>query len=158
MRRLIIFSLSLANSLAMAVAQDMRPQATSYCSDLKQVVDLALSKERFAAISGQPRQGNFLDTKLALPNWKDCSLYGLATYTCDSSDMETAEEAERAQSTILDQIKSCLGEGWAEPTDRSSPTYVVLHHALRPVSITLSTDQTPDKKHIVHLILFVRRN
>ena len=58
MRRLIIFSLCLANSLAMAVAQDMRPQAPFYCSDLKQVVDLALSKERFAAISGQPRQGN----------------------------------------------------------------------------------------------------
>jgi hypothetical protein len=33
---------------------------------------------------------------------------------------------------------------------------VVLHHALRPVSITLSTDQTDDKKHLVHLILFVR--
>jgi hypothetical protein len=153
MRRLIIFSLALASSLAMAVAQDVRPQPPSYCSDLKQVVDLALSKERFAAIAGQPRQGNFLDTKLALPDWRDCSLY-----TCDSSDMETAEEAERAQSTILDQIKSCLGEGWAEPTDRSSPTYVVLHHALRPVSITLSTDETADKKHIVHLILFVRRN
>jgi hypothetical protein len=34
----------------------------------------------------------------------------------------------------------------------------VLHHAARPVSITLSTDQTDDRKHVVRLIVFVRRN
>jgi hypothetical protein len=46
----------------------------------------------------------------------------------------------------------------AEVADSASSSYVVLHSALRPVSITLSTDQTDDKKHVVHLILFVRRN
>src|SRR5215831_16628590 len=41
---------------------------------------------------------------------------------------------------------------------RSSPSYVVLHGAARPVAITLSTDQTDNKKHVVRLIVFVRRN
>ena len=46
----------------------------------------------------------------------------------------------------------------AEAAERSSPSYVVLHDAARPVSITLSTDQTDNKKHVVRLIVFVRRN
>jgi hypothetical protein len=33
-----------------------------------------------------------------------------------------------------------------------------LHDAARPVSITLSTDQTDGKKYVVRLIVFVRRN
>jgi len=61
-------------------------------------------------------------------------------------------------SAILKEAKACLGEGWSEAADRASPSYVVLHSALRPVSITLSTDQTDDHKHVVHLIMFVRRN
>src|SRR5262249_4389520 len=91
-------------------------------------------------------------------DWKDCSLYGAATYTCDSSEMDTAEEAEKARAAILDQVKACLGAGWAEAAERSSPNYVVLHDAVRPVAITLSTDQTDSKKHVVRLIVFVRRN
>jgi len=133
------------------------PAATvPYCPDLQRVAELAMSKERFASIAGSPREGNFVDTKLALTGWRSCSLYGTNTYTCDSLEVDSAADAERAQGDLLQQMKTCLGEGWSEATDRSSAAYVVLHHALRPVSITLSTDQTDDKKHVVHLILFVR--
>jgi len=94
----------------------------------------------------------------ALTGWNNCALYGAAAYTCDSPALGSAQEAQRAQSDLLRQIKTCLGEGWTEATERSSPDYVVLHNALRPVSITLSTDQTDDGRHVVHLNVFVRRN
>jgi hypothetical protein len=141
-----------------ALAQDARSQASPYCFDLTRVVDLAMTKERFASIAGRPRQGSYVGTTLVLAGWKDCSLYGAATYTCDSSEMDTAEEAEKARAAILDQVKACLGAGWVEAAERSSPSYVVLHDAARPVAITLSTDQTDNKKHVVRLIVFVRRN
>jgi hypothetical protein len=158
MKKLAIRAVVLATSPATALAQTARSQAPSYCFDLSRVVDLAVTKERFASIAGRPRPGDFRDARVVLANWKDCSLYGAATYTCDSAEMETAEEAERARAAILDQVKSCLGAGWAEATDRSSPSYVVLHNAARPVSITLSTDQTDNKRHVVRLTVFVRRN
>jgi hypothetical protein len=158
MKKLAIMAVVLATLPATALAQAARPPAPSYCFDLSRVVDVAVTKERFASIAGRPRPGNFRDARVVLADWKDCSLYGAATYTCDSAEMETAEEAERARAAILDQVKSCLGAGWAEAADRSSPSYVVLHNASRPVSITLSTDQTDNKKHIVRLIVFVRRN
>jgi hypothetical protein len=150
---LVLASLSATRPV---MAQGAPAPAVPYCPDLQRVAELAMSKERFAAIAGSPRQGNFLDTKLALTGWSNCSLYGTNTYTCDSPEVETAAAAEHAQAELLQQMKTCLGEGWSEATDRSSAAYVVLHHALRPVSITLSTDQTDDKKHLVHLILFVR--
>jgi hypothetical protein len=99
-----------------------------------------------------------VDTSLALAGWKDCSLYGAGTYTCDSAEFDRAEDVEPAQAEILQQIKACLGEGWSEAADRSSPGYVVLHASRQPVSITLSWDQTDDRKHVVRLLLFVRRN
>ena len=67
-------------------------------------------------------------------------------------------EAEKARIATIDQVKSCLGAGWAEAAERSSRNYVVLHNAARPVAITLSTDQTDSKKHLVRLTAFVRRN
>ena len=158
MKKLMTLAVAIASSPAIALAQDARPQAPSYCFDLSRVVDLAMTKERFASIAGRPRQGSFQNTNLVLAGWKDCSLYGAATYTCDSSEMDTAEEAEKARAAALQQVKACLGAGWAEATERSSPSYVVLHDAARPVSITLSTDQTDGKKHVVRLIVFVRRN
>src|SRR6266446_3760097 len=158
MTKLTILAVAMASLPAIALAQDARLQAPSYCFDLSRVVDLAMTKERFASIAGRRRQGSFVDTSLVLKDWKDCSLYGAATYTCDSSEMDTAEEAERARAAILDQVKACLGAGWAEAAERSSPSYVVLLDAARPVSITLSTDQTDGKKHVVRLIVFVRRN
>jgi hypothetical protein len=151
-----LLALAMASLPALASAQDARSQAPPYCFDLTRVVDL--TKERFASIAGRPRQGSFQETSLVLANWKDCSLYGAGTYTCDSSEMDTAEEAEKASVAILDQVKACLGAGWTEAAERSSPSYVVLHDAARPVAITLSTDQTDNKKHVVRLIVFVRRN
>ena len=67
-------------------------------------------------------------------------------------------EAEEARRDMLYDVKSCLGAGWAEAAERSSPSYVVLQNAARPVSITLSTDQTDSKRHVVRLTVFVRRN
>jgi hypothetical protein len=129
-----------------------------YCSDLQRLAEIAMTRERFASITGKPRDGNFLETSLALTGWTNCALYGAATYTCDSPPLDSAQEAETAQARLVQDIKACLGEGWAEARERSSPNYVVLHHALRPVSITLSTDRTDDQRHIVHLNVFVRRN
>ena len=158
MTKLTILAVAMASLPAVPLAQDARSQAPSYCFDLSRVVDLALTKERFASIAGRPRQGSFQETGLVLADWKDCSLYGAATYTCDSPEMDTAEEAEKARAVILQQVKACLGAGWAEAAERSSPSYVVLHDAVRPVAITLSTDQIDNKKHVVRLIVFVRRN
>src|SRR5262249_42464658 len=156
-KNLMTLAVALASLPAIASVQDARSQAPPYCFDLSRVVDLAITKEKFASIAGRPRQGSYVGTSLVLAGWKGCSLYGAATYTCDSPQMDTAEEAEKARAAILDQVKACLGAGWAEAAERSSPNYVVLHDAVRPVAITLSTDQTDNKKHVVRLIVFVRR-
>ena len=54
--------------------------------------------------------------------------------------------------------KSALAKlkGWSEAKDRSSPSYVVLHSAIAPLSITLSRDETDTKQYLVRLILFAR--
>jgi hypothetical protein len=112
-------------------SQDLGSQAVAYCADLKRVAALAMTKERFASIAGKPREGNFLDTSLALTGWNDCSLYGPRTYTCDSQALETAEAAETAQAATLRDLKACLGDAWAEAADRGSAGYVVLHSLAR---------------------------
>ena len=154
----MIFALAFASVPTLTLAQAVEPQAPGYCSELKRIAALAVTKEKFASITGKPRDGNFLNTTLALAGWQDCSLYGPATYTCDSQALATAEDAETAQASTVHDIKACLGAAWGEASDRSSPRYVVLHHAGRPLSITLSTDQTAENEHVVRLILFVRRN
>jgi hypothetical protein len=158
MKKVAMLAVAIASLPGTGWAQTARPQAPPYCFDLSRIVDLAVTKERFASIAGRPRQGDFRDASVVLPDWKDCSLYGAATYTCDSGEMDSAEAAEKARSAILRQVKSCLGAGWSEAAERSNPSYVVLHNAARPVSITVSTDQTDGKKHVVRLIVFVRRN
>jgi hypothetical protein len=158
MKKLAMLALALASVPITALAQSAHSQTPPYCFDLTRIVDMAVTKERFASIAGRPRPGDFRDASLILAGWKDCSLYGAATYTCDSPEMDTAEQAEEARRDMLDQVKSCLGAGWAEAAERSSPSYVVLHNAARPVSITLSTDQTDSKRHVVRLTVFVRRN
>jgi hypothetical protein len=152
-KRLILLVLALADSTATTAAQD----APAYCSELQQIVSLAMTKGRFSDIAGTPQKGDFHATDLALPGWKDCSLYGASTYTCDSVEVDTVQRAEAAQAAILQEIKACLGQGWSEADGRSSPSHVVLHSALRPVSITLSMDATDNKTHVVHLIVFIRR-
>ena len=152
-KRLILLALALAGSTATTAAED----ASAYCSELQEIVSLAMTKGRFSDIAAKPLQGDFHATDRALPGWKDCSLYGANTYTCDSVEVDTAEQAEAAQAAILQEIKACLGAGWSEAAGRSSPSHVVLHSALRPVSITLSMDATDNKTHVVHLIVFIRR-
>jgi hypothetical protein len=153
----VVFALALGSLPATTSAQDATTVAPTYCSELQQIVSLGMTKGRFSDIAGKPQQGDFHATDLALPGWKDCSLYGASTYTCDSVEVDTAQQAEVAQATILQEIKACLGVGWSEADGRSSPSHVVLHSALRPVSITLSMDATDNKTHVVHLIVFIRR-
>jgi hypothetical protein len=153
----MILALALASVPASTSAQQTSFNMPGYCSELQQAVSIAMTKGRFSDIAGKPRQGDFHATDLSLPGWKDCSLYGASTYTCDSAEVDTAEQAEAAQAAILQEIKTCLGVGWSEAAGRSSPSHVVLHSALRPVSITLSMDATGNKTHVVHLIVFIRR-
>ncbi len=157
MRAQSIAGQSDANRLS-AVEGAGASEVAPYCHDLRRVAALAASKERFAAIAGKPREGNFLETSLVLANWSTCTLYGATTYTCDSHALNSAQEAEQAQARLLHEIKTCLGETWSEAMDRSSSRYVVLHNAARPISITLSTDETNDGRHVVRLIVFVRKN
>jgi hypothetical protein len=152
-----MFALALAGLPTATSAQETSSDAPAYCSELKQIASLAMTKGRFSDIAGKPQQGDFHATNLPLPGWKDCSLYGASTYTCDSVEVDTAQRAEAAQAAILQEIKACLGQGWSEADGRSSPSHVVLHSTLRPVSITLSMDATDNKTHVVHLIVFIRR-
>src|SRR5262245_29275973 len=78
-RPLMILALALAGPPGQGWAQDIGSEAPPYCSDL-----LAMARERFAAITGKPREGNFQETSLALTGWNNCARYGVATYTCDS--------------------------------------------------------------------------
>jgi hypothetical protein len=133
-------------------------EASRYCSELQEVTGIAMSKSRFTSIARKPREGNFLDTSLPLPGWNDCSLYGTRTYTCDSPGLPSREAAESAQAATLLELKACLGAGWSEALDRSSPNYVVLHDAWHPVSITLSTDETEQRQHVVRITIFRRGN
>jgi hypothetical protein len=137
---------------------DGRWAIAPYCSDLKRVADLAITKERFTSISAKPRDGNFADSSLVLTGWNDCSVYGARIYTCDSQPTETVQEIQQAQEKIFHDIQACLGGSWAEAKDRSSLGFIVLHHAEQPVSMTLSRDQTDEKQYVVRLILFGRSN
>lgn len=156
-RRSMIAALALVASSAATTAQDASFEAVPYCSDLQQVANLAMTRERFASIIGKPREGNFLDTSLVLRGWKDCGFYGSATYTCESRALKTAAEAEQAQARTVKQILACLGNGWFEVKDQSSAGFVVLHPALGPASITLNLAETDDKAYAVRLVLFIRR-
>lgn len=153
----LIMSVTQFGSIAPAIAQDATT-AIPYCADLKRVAALASTRDRFASITGQPREGNFSETILPLTGWNNCSLYGLGMYTCDSRPLKSAQEAEAAQAQTADQILSCFAGNWLEIKDRSSPGYVVLHPARGPASITLSIDAGDDKDFVVRLTLFVRRN
>src|SRR5262245_40435795 len=80
MKKLAMLALPLASLTTATLTQSARSQAPSYCFDLSRIVDLAVTKERFASIGGRPRPGDFRDARLVLAGWKDCSLYGAATY------------------------------------------------------------------------------
>src|SRR5262245_6270250 len=143
--------------LACAQAQDLRPaSAVAYCPELKRIVTLALTKEKFSAIAGAPREGNFLDTTLPLTGWKSCSLYGARTYTCDFGSYGSAEEATKIQAVIVDEITACLGEGWVGDDERSSPVYAIVRSSRIPVSMTIATNAEGSDGHVVRLTLFLR--
>jgi hypothetical protein len=153
------FAVRLASICAMMMAQMPAAgadDAPAYCPALTRITALVNTKERFASIIGQPREGNFLETTLPLPGWGDCSFYGTRTYTCDSLPFETAGDAERAFVTTVDDIKGCLRGSWTEEQSRTSPGYAVLHDDRQVASITINTDQTEKNEHIVRLIVFLR--
>ena len=128
----------------------------SYCADLKQLNNLAMSQGRFAPIIGKPREGNFRETTLLLTGWMNCAFYGATTYTCDSPALETAQDAVEAQSRFAKDILACFAGTWAEAAEQTSTDFLVLHPKLGPASITLNLDRI-DKGHIVRFIMFLRR-
>jgi hypothetical protein len=151
--RLALITVTLAASMGAPLAQD---GAVSYCSELKALNNHAMSRDRFAPIIGKPREGNYRETTLPLPGWVNCAFYGTTTYTCDSPELRTAQDAVQAQSRIATEILACFAGTWAEAPEQSSGDFLVLHPKLGPASITLNLDQT-DRGHIVRLILFLRR-
>ena len=70
--------------------------------------------------------------------------------------MRTAADAERALATLVDEVTNCLGAGWSKDDSRSSPVYIVVRNEHDAVSMTLSTDQADDGRHVVRLTLFWR--
>jgi hypothetical protein len=138
-----------------APGHTLSADAPAYCPDLKRLAALAATKDRFAGITGRPREGNFLETTLPLAGWSNCAIYGRRSYTCDSDKVATAAAAEERQAKILNEVKGCLGDDWSEVKERSSSSYVVLHDAGSTTSITLSTDIS-EGDHLVHLIIFAR--
>jgi hypothetical protein len=156
-RALIMGAAALASLVASGRAQDLHaPKAVAYCPDLKRVITLVLTKEKFSTIAGAMRAGNFFDTTLPLTGWRECSLYGSRTYTCDSPSFASLEEAAKIQAAIVDEIKTCLGEGWTEDDDRSSPTYAVVRSSRVPVSMTIATNADGPEGYVVRLTLFLR--
>ena len=144
-------------STALSFAQGSRPQAIPYCDELKQLNNYAMGSQRFAPIVGQPLNGNYRETKLVLTGWNNCALYGTNTYTCDSAEFMSREDAARAQQRIAQEILGCFGGTWAEAPEQMGPDFMVLHPKLGPASITLNLGETDANKHIVSLIMFLRR-
>jgi hypothetical protein len=116
-----------------------------------------MTRQRFAPIIGMPRSGNYRETSLPLPGWANCAVYGSNTYTCDSAELASRDEAVKVQQKIAQEILSCFDGTWAESSEQIGPDFVVLHPKLGPVSITLNLGETDSKTHIVSLILFLRR-
>jgi hypothetical protein len=128
---------------------------TAWCPDLNRVTDVAAAN-KLAYIAGPPREGSFRDATIPLPGWRNCSLYGSRTYTCDSQAFTTSGQAETALAALVADVKACLGADWSADDIRSSPVYVVVRNERDAVSMTLSTDQAEDGEHVVRLTLFVR--
>jgi hypothetical protein len=129
--------------------------AAAWCPDLERVTDVAATG-KFAYIAGAPREGSFRDTTVPLTGWRDCSLYGGHTYTCDSQQFKTVADAEKALAQFVDGVTDCLGEEWSKDASRSSPGYVVVRNTRHPISMTLSTDKVDNDEHVVRLNVFLR--
>jgi hypothetical protein len=142
---------------AVCFASARAAQPVEYCSQLKVLNNLAMSRERFSPVLGPATEGNYRATKLVLAGWTGCAFYGRSTYTCDSPELTSHEEATNAQLQIAKDILSCFEEAWAEASEQMGPDFIVLHPKLGPASITLNLDQTDGGYHLVRLILFLRR-
>jgi len=129
---------------------------TAWCPDLKRLIDLTVTREKFAYVAGAPREGDFRDTTLPLAGWRDCGLYGTRNYFCESQGFTTADDARNALAVLVAEVEECLGQDWSKDDDRSSSVYAVLHSAQDPAAMTLGTDQADDGRHVVRLTLFVR--
>ncbi len=148
-------ALALGSALGLVGLGGAALAASAWCPDLKRLVDLTVSKEKFAYVAGAPREGDFRDTIMPLAGWRDCGLYGTRTYLCESHGLKTAEEAEKALATLVTEIEECLGEDWSKDESRSSSVYAVLHSTHDPAAMTLGADFT-ENGHVVRLTLFVR--
>jgi len=152
----VMFVLAHAGAAGQDASRDSAaPDQAPYCGELRQVVAVAATKERFSPIVGSPREGEFTDARVPLPGWKDCAIYGSRMYTCDSEQVGTSAAVEIMLAKTVGQVRACLGERWSEVRERSSATYVVLHGA-GALSLTLSTDRIDREAFIVRLTLFSR--
>jgi hypothetical protein len=133
------------------------PESVPYCQELKELNNYAMSQRRFAPIIGAPKEGNYRATSLPLTGWINCAFYGTTTYTCDSIELKSHEEAAKAQRRIAQDILDCFASTWAQAPEQMGPDFVVLHPKLGPASITLNLDQTEGGRRLVRLILFLRR-
>jgi hypothetical protein len=78
-------------------AQGASAEQVAYCDELKELNNYAMSRERFAPIIGQPRSGNYRETSLPLTGWMNCAFYGTNSYTCDSPELPSRDEAIKTQ-------------------------------------------------------------
>jgi hypothetical protein len=132
-------------------------ESVPYCHELKELNNYAMSQRRFAPIIGVPKEGNYRATSLPLTGWTNCAFYGTTSYTCDSAQLKSHEEAARVQQQIAQEILDCFAGTWAEAPEQMGPDFVVLHPKLGPASITLNLDETEGGRRLVRLILFLRR-
>ena len=133
------------------------PEPVPYCQELKELNNYAMNQRRFAPIIGMPKEGNYRATSLLLTGWINCAFYGTTTYTCDSAELKSHEDAARAQQRIAQDILDCFAGTWAEAPEQIGPDFVVRHPKLGPASITLNLNETEGGRHLVRLILFLRR-
>jgi hypothetical protein len=140
-----------------ALAQDRPTTAVPYCDELKELNNYAMSQGRFSPILGKPREGSYRETKLALTGWNNCAFYGNTTYTCDSAELASRDEAAKAQVRTAQEILACFAGTWEEAPEQMGPDFIVLHPKLGSASITLNLNETGNRMYNVNLILFLRR-
>src|SRR5215831_8740097 len=87
-------------------------ESVPYCQELKELNNYAMSQRRFAPIIGMPKNGNYRATSLPLTDWMNCAFYGATTYTCDSAELTSHEEAAKAQQRIAQEILDCFAGTW----------------------------------------------
>jgi hypothetical protein len=154
--RVLVLAMLISTSVA-APAQDAAIPAAPYCAELKELNNYAMTRQRFAPIIGKPLAGNYSETRLPLSGWVNCAFYGTTTYTCDSIDLKSREDAKKSQERVAKEILACFGGTWNEAPEQMGPDFIVLHPKLGPASITLNLDETDTMSFIVRFILFLRR-